>query len=114
MLVLIRVLFVIAAAAVSPLADLHASSAAMACCAQMDYSCTGMSAPDDCCQRMTHAPARAAAGTLSTAIQLVAPAGVLVPSFIADIGPRAGCCPRAELLPRPHEPPHLHSYVLLI
>jgi hypothetical protein len=113
-LVLTRVLFVIAAVAASTLADLRASSAAMACCAQMDYSCTGMSAPDDCCQRMTHTPARAAAGTLSSAIQPGPPAAVVVPSFVADLNPGANFPLLAELLPRPHDPPHLHSYSLLI
>jgi hypothetical protein len=70
MLVLACVRRLIASVAVSTLADLRVSAAAMACCAQMDYACTGMSAPDDCCRRMNHTPARAAAGMLSSAIQL--------------------------------------------
>jgi hypothetical protein len=114
MLVLACVRCLIASVAVSTLADLRVSAAAMACCAQMDYACTGMSAPDDCCRRMNHTPARAAAGMLSSAIQLGTPAGVLVPPFIADLKRRAGYRPRAELLPRPHDPPHLHAYSLLI
>jgi hypothetical protein len=73
-----------------------------------------MSAPDDCCERMNHTPARAAAGTLSSATQLGAPAAVVVPSFVADLNPRAHVKLLAELLPRPHDPPHLHSYSLLI
>ena len=63
---------------------------------------------------MNHTPARAAAGTLSSAIQLGAPAAVIVSSFAADLNPRANFPLLAELLPRPHDPPHLHSYSLLI
>ena len=108
------VLLVVLSLAVSPLAALRDSAAAMACCAKTDYTCAGLSAPDDCCQHMGHAAHGVTPGTVSSARDLLVPFIAIVPSFAAE--PAAACDPlrTVSTFTRPHDPPHLHSYSLLI
>jgi hypothetical protein len=110
----VLVLALASSLAASSFADLQASSAAMACCAKTDYTCTGMSSPDDCCRRMSHTPPRAAAGTLSSAMLLGAPIALMIRPFAIALDTRTGVRRLPESFPRPHDPPHLHAYSLLI
>jgi hypothetical protein len=110
----VLVLALASSVAASSFADLQASSAAMACCAKTDYTCAGMSSPDDCCRRMSHTAPRATAGTLSSATLLGAPVALIVRPFAVDVDTRSGVRRLPDSLPRPHDPPHLHAYSLLI
>lgn len=89
------------------------AAAAMACCAKTDYSCAGFSAPDTCCQRMHHA---AAHPTPSTAAAAPNPAGSsAIAAFSAPIlvDGVSSAVTRLEFK-RLHDPPHLHTFPLLI
>lgn len=109
------VLLIVASMAASPVADLLASAAAMACCAKTDYSCAGISGPDDCCQHMGHTAHGVAPGTCSSARSADTPTAAIVPAFSTDAAAPAST-PFNSVSPftRPHDPPHLHSYSLLI
>lgn len=95
-------------------ADLQAAATAMACCAKTDYKCAGLNAPDDCCQRMGHTAGGATAGTLSSAGPSLAPAVAIVLPFIVDLTSAYAHLDSAPAFKRPHDPPHLHPYSLLI
>jgi hypothetical protein len=106
------VLLVASAVATNAFADLRASLAAMSCCAKTNYKCAGLSAPDDCCQHMGHGAQGAAAGTISNAL-------LLQPAVTVVLRPHADTTSTrqpldASTFTRPHDPPHLHSYSLLI
>jgi hypothetical protein len=96
------------------MSSMTSAAAAMACCAKTDYSCAGLSAPDTCCQRMHHA---ASHSTPSTAAATQAIDGALV---IAALPPTllvrsTSAWTRVNVeFTRPHDPPHLHTYSLLI
>jgi hypothetical protein len=108
-------LLAVLALAVSPLAALRDSAAAMACCAKTDYACAGLSSPDDCCQHMGHAAHGVTPGTVSAARELLIPiTGIVQSSFAADTAAAADPIGTLSIFTRPHDPPHLHSYSLLI
>ena len=104
---------VVASVAVSSFADLRAAATAMDCCLKTDYACAGLSAPDDCCKRMGHTGEASAPGTLVTApsvgpaVQAISPE--VVPGL--DLSSRD---PFDAVFKRPHDPPHLHTFSLLI
>jgi hypothetical protein len=106
-------LFVASSVAATAFADLHSALTAMACCAKTNYQCAGLSGPDDCCQRMGHA-AGPTVGTLSSASPLVVPSAVLIPGFIVAPASLFGSPSPGPAFKRPHDPPHLHSFSLLI
>jgi hypothetical protein len=108
-------LLVVLSLALSPLAALRDSAAAMACCAKTNYACAGLSAPDDCCQHMGHAAHGVTPGTVSTARDLLIPIVAIVPSFAAEtMAAASNALGNVSTFTRPHDPPHLHSYSLLI
>ena len=107
------VLFVVSSMAATAFADLHSALTAMACCAKTNYQCAGLSRPDDCCQRMGHA-AGPTVGTLSSASPLVVPAAVIIPGFIVAPALPSGSPSQGPAFKRPHDPPHLHPFSLLI
>jgi hypothetical protein len=107
-----RLLIALASVAGAPIAELQASAAAMDCCAKTNYDCAGLSAPDDCCQRMgraTHAIAGTVQADRDTLIILSSVAAL--PRLDAVTRPRDAA--RSAFV-RPHDPPHLHSFSLLI
>jgi hypothetical protein len=108
-------LLMVLSLAVSPLSALRDSAAAMDCCAKTDYTCAGLSAPDDCCQHMGHSAHGVTPGTVSTDRDLLIPISAIVPPFAAAT-PTAAADPLGSVstFTRPHDPPHLHSYSLLI
>jgi len=99
--------------AATAFADLLSALTAMACCAKTNYQCAGLSRPDDCCQRMGHA-AGPTVGTLSSASPLVVPAAVIIPGFIVAPASLFGPPSTGPAFKRPHDPPHLHPFSLLI
>ena len=114
MLVLARMLLIVTSVATGSLADLRSSTTAMACCAKTHNQCAGLRAPDVCCKRMGHTTAGSRAGTLSAAQPLVLPATGVVASLPANLTPAQGSSNIDVGLKRPHDPPHLHSFSLLI
>jgi hypothetical protein len=107
-------LFVGLSMVAAPLADLRGSAEAMACCAKTDYTCAGMSGPDDCCQRMGHVVPAAAAG-LTDSFRLAQPPVAVISPVATDV--TLTRLDSADVLPafkRPHDPPHLHAHILLI
>jgi hypothetical protein len=100
--------------AANRLADLRSSATAMACCLKANNQCAGLSAPDDCCKRMGHTASATVAGTLPTAQPVGVPAIAIAPlsTFDASFGPASTNSDFA--FKRPHDPPHLHPYSLLI
>ena len=107
-------LLVAASVGANAFADLGAAAAAMACCAKTDYACAGMRAPDDCCEQMGHVVARTTTGTLSNTAPLAVPAAVVPPVFIVEPTPASEPLNPEAAFKRPHDPPHLHRYSLLI
>jgi hypothetical protein len=107
-------LLAVLALALSPLAALRDSAAAMACCAKTDYACAGLSSPDDCCQHMDHAAHGVTPGTVSAARELLIPISAIVQSFATDTAAASDPLDTVSIFTRPHDPPHLHSYSLLI
>ena len=93
--------------------DLGAILTAMACCAKTNYACAGLSAPDDCCQRMQQAAPRSTASTIPTAPAAGAPATLSKPSALAMRAPAEPVLAPLSFV-RPHDPPHLHTFALLI
>jgi len=95
------------------LAELRDGAAAMACCAKTDYSCAGMQAPDDCCRSMGHAAAHQAPSTIDKHQPLPT-----VTVILFELGPQifASTARVAQVtaFARPHDPPHLHPFALLI
>jgi hypothetical protein len=92
--------------------DLLASAAIMACCEKTDFRCAGIRTPDDCCRSMRQAGRESPATTRGAFPSDVHPAAIVPEGLDAD-------AIIAELAPvisfkRPHDPPHLHHFNLLI
>ena len=76
--------------------------------------------PDDCCNQMGHTSGPSPVGTIlslptvhSASQPFVATAVTIAPSFIATVRP--ALAPVAhDAFKRPHDPPHLHPFSLLI
>jgi hypothetical protein len=109
----VLILLVASSVATNAFADLRTSGTEMACCAKTDYGCAGLSSPDDCCQQMGHTQHGTFAGTLSSAHPVILPAILNVPASEASL---VSYDPlnRESGFTRPHDPPHLHSFSLLI
>jgi len=99
----------------SGLVSVAQSALATSCCAATDYSCAGLRAPDDCCKKMGHSAGAPAATSVERAAHVTpAESAVVVVQSSAEpalrsfgrIATRAGA--------RFHDPPHLHSFPLLI
>ena len=109
----VLVLLVASSVATNAFADLRASGTEMACCAKTDYRCAGLSSPDDCCQQMGHTAHGTFAGTLSSAHPVILAVILSVPASAASIASHESLN-REWFFTRPHDPPHLHSFSLLI
>jgi hypothetical protein len=98
----------------SAFVDVGAGAKAMACCAKARRSCAGLRTPDQCCKRMHPAPADPLAGTV-TAKRIVPIAVAATLSATPDLGWFDPFIPyRHTDSKRPHDPPHLHTFSLLI
>ena len=113
-LVLARLSLIVTSLATGSLADLRSSTTAMACCAKTHNTCAGLRTPDDCCKRMGHATADSLAGTLSSAQPLVVPATVVVAWLPPNLTTVQSSSNVDVAFKRPHDPPHLHPFSLLI
>jgi hypothetical protein len=100
--------------AANTFADLHSSATAMACCAKTHGHCAGLNTPDNCCKRMGHIGPGVSAGTLSAAPSPVAPAVGTVTRLSANLSSAYSSPSSGFGFKRPHDPPHLHSFSLLI
>jgi hypothetical protein len=112
---LIVVLTVITASlSTGVLSELREAAFVMECCAKAKYECAGVGTPDDCCRRMHHTsdasspsiirPSNAAAHDVA----IVMPAIEVIAVIVTD---RPVSAPDFK---RPHDPPHLHTFSLLI
>lgn len=92
-------------------AGLEFGARAMACCAHRQDCGGDVSAPDKCCAHMGHG-ASAKTGTIVQSSHLAA----LVPIAFAAAAPlvRPITIAHDGSLARPHDPPHLHTFALLI
>jgi hypothetical protein len=100
--------------AANAFADLRSSATAMACCAKTHGHCAGLNTPDNCCKRMGHIGPGISAATVSAAPQLVLPAINTVSLLSANLW-SASASPSSRFgFKRPHDPPHLHPFSLLI
>ena len=93
--------------------DAHAR---MKCCATMHHRC-GKGDADDCCNTMKDADPSSNVATPAVANVTIAPvvldALALLPStFLTSMASDAATSVEAAI--RPHDPPHLHSFPLLI
>jgi len=93
--------------------DAWASATAMACCAKANYTCAGLRAPDDCCKRAGHTVGPTAPGTIASTHLPVVESGVN-PAFFFEILSDSTQAPPSGAVKRPHDPPHLHAFNLLI
>jgi hypothetical protein len=99
----------------SGLVSVAQSALATSCCAATDYSCAGFRAPDDCCKKMGHSAGAPVAASVErsahlapaeSAIVVVQPSGDPALTSFGTIATPAGT--------RLHDPPHLHTFPLLI
>jgi hypothetical protein len=99
----------------SGLVGVVSSARAAHCCAQTNYACAGLRTADDCCRGMGHSMGAPPVGTIDTqqaVDQATAPAiDVLFFEISARLLPHALPLPTAT---RFHDPPHLHTFALLI
>ena len=106
-------LLVATAVATGAFAELRASATAMACCRKTNYRCAGLSPPDDCCQQMGHVARTPGAATVASAPLLCA-LPLAAPAFSAEPTSAFPALRIGFAFKRPHDPPHLHTYSLLI
>jgi hypothetical protein len=90
------------------------ANAAMHCCAKTQYACAGVGTPDDCCRKMHHRSSRATPSivrqsTVGHDAAILAPP--LTPFFAVVVRERFQA---AFDWNHPHDPPHLHTFSLLI
>jgi hypothetical protein len=112
--IIATVLLLVLAAAANDLAAMRASMRAHACCAKTRHACAGVKSPDDCCKRMGHTAAPAPATTRSSD-GIDAPAIVSIAdhdTIAATTHPFAAVS--IDSFKHPHDPPHLHTFSLLI
>jgi hypothetical protein len=107
-------LFVSASIVAGPLADFRGSAEAMSCCAKTDYNCAGISGPDDCCRHMGHTAHGLPAGTVSDTRSLQSSVATVSPTFFDVALSTLRSVDTVSAFKRPHDPPHLHTHILLI
>jgi len=85
----------------------------MACCKAGHRTCGQMTSASDCCRsRQQAGPTVAAVKQCDVALVISVPASVLA-FFSSVAGPSLPISPTVTLT-RPHDPPHLHTFSLLI
>lgn len=85
----------------------------MACCKAGHKTCGRMTSASDCCKSRQNASARTAPARLADT-PLALPAVVPVMAAFAVRADRFLSASSAISLKRPHDPPHLHTFSLLI
>ncbi len=91
----------------------RASRAEMACCKAGHRTCGQMTRASDCCKVGQHeAPGVALAKQIDAAVSIALPASL--PAVFAPLTDNRLHVPVDGTLKRPHDPPHLHTFSLLI
>jgi hypothetical protein len=101
------------ATAASSADALRASIVAMACCAKAHHECAGVKTPDDCCRSRGHlvsAPPSVAPSARDGISFAAVVTPLIAPGLIDDSRPLLA----DPAFKRPHDPPHLHPFPLLI
>jgi len=109
------ILLLLPIVAASGLMSVVEAALATSCCAATDYTCAGLRAPDDCCKKMGHTAGAATAATIERAAHaaLLQPVILVAPPLHAPM-PASFEMISAPAGPRLHDPPHLHTFALLI
>jgi hypothetical protein len=110
------VLLIPSAAVAGELAAMAASSRAMACCEAMKHGCAGIKSPDDCCQ-LPQASIVVVSPLNTPGVRATASATpvAVLSSQRGDIVAMASTIETIDVqFKRPHDPPHLHLFHLLI
>jgi hypothetical protein len=94
----------------------RASMLAMACCAKTHGECAGVKGPDDCCRGMGHVSADPAKTTPPNrpTVDTLSACAVLPQPALAAAAIGWSSASDAVAFKRPHDPPHLHTFALLI
>jgi hypothetical protein len=110
-------LLVPVAAAASDLLQFSLSYRAAACCAETNGDCAGLSTPDTCCQTREQAAGQGLTTTAPGLRAELAPPAIDSDSPLATaiVGTARMVVPLSVgSFKRPHDPPHLHIFSLLI
>jgi hypothetical protein len=92
-------------------AGLEFQARAMACCTHRQDCGGNLRAPDNCCERMGHGtPAKTGTLVQSSHVVALVPLGVVAPVALVE---HAGFSVALSVT-RLHDPPHLHTFALLI
>lgn len=103
------------AVAAGDVAGARGSMTAMACCAKTHGDCAGVKAPDDCCRGMGHVVAGPTSNTPPTQPRLDYPVLHAILAWTTIHSPAASAPLFVAVnFKRPHDPPHLHAFALLI
>jgi hypothetical protein len=85
----------------------------MACCKAGHGTCGQMASASDCCKSRQHtAPTVAVAKQIDLAVAIALPASA--PAMFALVTESRFSAPVRGPVKRPHDPPHLHTFSLLI
>jgi hypothetical protein len=115
MLAAVFALTIPTAGIVAELAYLSASSLAMACCRAASGECAGWKAPHECCETRDSRVASIAPAPLTHVRDLSAPLLRWSPVDFPIVLQPSAAIPIASLtFKRPHDPPHLHAFSLVI
>jgi hypothetical protein len=111
--VLLTLAVLAASVSSSALAEFSDANATMKCCAKTQYACAGVGSPDDCCRKMHHR-----SSGVSPSIVRTSTVGHDAAATAPSQAPRFALVVRHQLPAtsdcRPHDPPHLHTFSLLI
>lgn len=85
----------------------------MACCKAGHRTCGKMTSASDCCKsKERSSPTAAVTKQPDAVVEIALPAGV--PALFQPDAPQGLATPVCATLKRPHDPPHLHTFSLLI
>jgi len=98
------------------LSSARAPLVAMACCAKTHGGCAGVKSPDTCCRGMGHVGVTPASTTPPNGPTWDAPVmrAILAQTATGDSGVGSAQVFVCVAFKRPHDPPHLHAFTLLI
>jgi hypothetical protein len=107
---------VILAVAAASFAELTSSLTAMACCAKTHNECAGLKSPDDCCKGMGHTVAASTLATVTASKANPSAKFTAIGPTLFALNPAVFSRVEAHGTDwkRPHDPPHLHPFPLLI
>jgi hypothetical protein len=102
----------VSVAAWADCAGTRTRASAKACCANKHH-CKGSATPDDCCRKMKDGSSPSTTAIVTSQSPAAVPALVVVVQVRARRGTPARSLSSASFT-RPHDPPHLHAFTLLI